>query len=82
MLREAHDSIAELIAAGRTMGLELRGGGNHAMHFWSERLMSDTERGELLSAKYGFLSKRFSTYGLHVHIGMPDANTPSVSETS
>jgi carboxylate-amine ligase len=73
MLGEARQHVAVLRHCAEQRGLRLRGGGNHAMHFWSDRVMSDTQRGDMLQAKYGFLPKRFSTYGLHVHTGMPDA---------
>ncbi len=74
MLSEAlaHVSVLKKCAAGKQ--LSLRGGGNHAMHFWNDRIVSKTERGDVLQKKYGFLPKRFSTYGLHVHVGMPGAD--------
>lgn len=73
MLAEAQEHMGVALECAAERGLRLRGGGNHAMHFWSDRIMSDTTRGGMLEAKYGFLPKRFSTYGLHVHTGMPDA---------
>lgn len=73
MLDEAMAHVAVLKKIADDMHLNLRGGGNHAMHFWNARLLSETERGDMLQKKYGFLPKRFSTYGLHVHVGMPTA---------
>lgn len=74
MLNEAMEHVSVLKQRALDMQLNLRGGGNHAMHFWMDRIVSETERGDLLQRKYGFLPKRFSTYGLHVHVGMPGAN--------
>lgn len=74
MRNEAIEQVAVLEQIAVEMELKLRGGGNHAMHFWNDRILSVTERGEMLQKKYGFLPKRFSTYGLHVHVGMPSAN--------
>lgn len=74
MLNEAIEHVTALKQIASEMQLNLRGGGNHAMHFWNDRLMTETERGDILQKKYGFLPKRFSTYGLHVHVGMPSAN--------
>lgn len=71
---EAGQHLKCLVDTAAEMDLGLRGGGNHAMHFWGERIAAPTERGSLLQKKYGFLPKRFSTYGLHVHIGMPSAD--------
>ncbi|MBP6007240.1 MAG: YbdK family carboxylate-amine ligase [Rhodoferax sp.] len=74
MISEAVEHIYVLKASAAGMQLNLRGGGNHAMHFWNDRIVSKTERGGLLLKKFGFLPKRFSTYGLHVHVGMPSAD--------
>lgn len=74
MLNEAIKHVTVLKQNATEMQLSLRGGGNHAMHFWNHRIVSKTERGDILQKKYGFLPKRFSTYGLHVHVGMPSAN--------
>jgi carboxylate-amine ligase len=59
--------------AARSQGFDLRGGGTHLARFWNERVMAATERAQALEARFGFLPKRFSTYGMHVHVGMPDA---------
>lgn len=42
--------------------------------FGATELPPPRSGGVLLQKKYGFLPKRFSTYGLHVHIGMPGAD--------
>lgn len=59
---------------GETMGLDIRGGGTQLTQFWNERVMAPTPRATELESKYGFLPKRFSTYGMHVHIGVPSAD--------
>ncbi len=74
MLNEAMEHLSSLKVAASGMKLDLRGGGNHALHFWNDRVVSETERGDILQKKYGFLPKRFSTYGLHVHVGMPSSD--------
>lgn len=75
----AHEMEAEIRAlagaardAARSIGLDLRGGGTHLAQFWNERVMAPTDRARVLEQRYGFLPKRFSTYGMHVHVGMPD----------
>lgn len=42
--------------------------------FWNERITSPSRRARTLETRFGFLPKRFSTYGMHVHVGMPDAD--------
>jgi carboxylate-amine ligase len=56
------------------MGLNIRGGGTQMAQFWNDRVMAPTERARELEKKFGFLPKRFSTYGMHVHIGMANGN--------
>lgn len=58
----------------KSMNLDIRGGGTQMAQFWNERVMAPTDRAKELEARYGFLPKRFSTYGMHVHIGMPNGD--------
>lgn len=58
----------------KSMKLDIRGGGTQMAQFWNERVMAPTERAKELESRYGFLPKRFSTYGMHVHIGMPSGD--------
>ncbi len=58
----------------KSMDLDIRGGGTQMAQFWNERIMAPTERAKELESRYGFLPKRFSTYGMHVHIGMPNGD--------
>jgi carboxylate-amine ligase len=67
-LREARDVLVE--AAGR-MNLALAGGGTHAFQEWSARRIVDTPRYRQVSELYGYLSKQFTVFGQHVHIGCP-----------
>ncbi|MFO0688151.1 MAG: YbdK family carboxylate-amine ligase [Myxococcota bacterium] len=60
------------LAASRS--LLIRGGGTQRTQFWNERIMAPTERARLLKSRFGYLPKRFSTYGMHVHVGMPDGD--------
>jgi len=56
--------------AASASGLVIRGGGTQMTQFWNERIMAPTDRAKELEKRFGFLPKRFSTYGMHVHIGM------------
>lgn len=62
-------------AAAHELGLDVRGGGTHLTQFWNERVTAPTARAAELEARFGFLPKRFSTYGMHVHVGVPDRET-------
>ncbi|MBK6998833.1 MAG: YbdK family carboxylate-amine ligase [Rhodoferax sp.] len=69
MTNEAMVLIQTLCDIAGPMGLLIRGGGTQLTQFWNERIMAPTERAQELSRRFGFLPKRFSTYGMHVHIG-------------
>jgi glutamate---cysteine ligase / carboxylate-amine ligase len=73
--REMHARVAQLQDVARARGLALRGGGTHVAQFWNEGVLTSSERAHQLDQRFGFLPKRFSTYGMHVHVGMPDAES-------
>ncbi len=74
MLEETLELVSALRAIASRSGLDLRGGGTQVNQFWNERVLSPTDRAHELSVKFGFLPKRFSTYGMHVHIGVPSGD--------
>jgi glutamate---cysteine ligase / carboxylate-amine ligase len=53
------------------LNLRLCGGGTHAFQDWSRRRIFDTPRFQQVSTLYGYLSKQFTVFGQHVHIGVP-----------
>lgn len=69
MLGEAQTLVKSLIDVADAMNLLIRGGGTHVKQFWNDRVVAPTERAQELTQRFGFLPKRFSTYGMHVHIG-------------
>jgi len=73
--RQMYARVAQLQDVARSQGLDVRGGGTHVAQFWNERVLTPTDRAQVLDQRFGFLPKRFSTYGMHVHVGMPDAET-------
>lgn len=50
------------------------GGGTHPFHRWPERRISPGERFAFLSDRYGYLSKQFTVFGQHIHIGVASGN--------
>lgn len=69
MLEEAQTLVKSLTDVADAMNLLIRGGGTHMTQFWNDRVVAPTERAQELTKRFGFLPKRFSTYGMHVHIG-------------
>lgn len=67
-LLETRDALADCAAR---LDVNLCGGGTHPFQDWSERRIFDKPRFKELSALYGYLSKQFTVFGQHVHIGCP-----------
>jgi carboxylate-amine ligase len=53
-------------------------GGTHPFQQWHEQRIYDKPRFRELSELYGYLSKQFTIFGQHVHVGCPDADTALV----
>jgi carboxylate-amine ligase len=71
-----HDVITQLgevrdalVTSAGQLNLRLCGGGTHAFQDWSRRRIFDTPRFHQVSELYGYLSKQFTVFGQHVHIG-------------
>jgi carboxylate-amine ligase len=71
--REALDQLIEvrdaLVECAARQNLRVCGGGTHAFQDWSRRRIYDTPRFQQVSQLYGYLSKQFTVFGQHVHIG-------------
>ncbi|MFT4101409.1 MAG: YbdK family carboxylate-amine ligase [Burkholderiaceae bacterium] len=65
-LREIRDALVD---CARLLNVGLSGGGTHAFQDWSKRRIYDEPRFIELSALYGYLTKQFTVFGQHVHIG-------------
>lgn len=63
-----------LIRNADKLNIAVVGGGTHAFQQWHERRIYDKPRFRELSELYGYLSKQFTIFGQHVHIGCPDAD--------
>lgn len=73
MATEAFGLTQTLCDIAAPMNLLIRGGGTQLTQFWNERVMAPTDRARDLKRRFGYLPKRFSTYGMHVHVGVPSA---------
>jgi carboxylate-amine ligase len=65
-LRQTRDA---LVRCADELGVELCGGGTHPFQQWTQRRIFDKPRFKELSALYGYLSKQFTVFGQHVHVG-------------
>ena len=64
-----------LIKSADKLNIAVVGGGTHPFQQWHERRIYDKPRFRELSELYGYLSKQFTIFGQHVHVGCPDADT-------
>ncbi len=64
-----------LVKSADKLNIAVAGGGTHPFQQWHERRIYDKPRFRELSDLYGYLSKQFTIFGQHVHIGCPDADS-------
>jgi len=64
-----------LVRCADKLNIAVVGGGTHPYQQWHERRIYDKPRFRELSALYGYLSKQFTIFGQHVHVGCPDADS-------
>ncbi len=58
-----------LIHAGDRLNIGICGGGTHPFQLWSERSIFKKPRFKEVSMLYGYLTKQFTIFGQHVHVG-------------
>ncbi len=63
-----------LVKCADKLNIAVVGGGTHPFQQWHERRIYDKPRFRELSDLYGYLSKQFTIFGQHVHVGCPDAD--------
>ena len=63
-----------LVRSADKLNIAVAGGGTHPFQKWHEQRIYDKPRFRELSELYGYLSKQFTIFGQHVHIGCPDAD--------
>jgi glutamate---cysteine ligase / carboxylate-amine ligase len=56
------------------VGAAISGGGSHPFQKWNEQRIYPKERYRESAKKYGYLAKLFTVFGMHVHIGVHDAD--------
>lgn len=63
-----------LVRCADKLNIAVVGGGTHPYQQWHEQRIYDKPRFRQLSELYGYLSKQFTIFGQHVHVGCPDAD--------
>lgn len=70
-LSELREIRSALVDAARRIEVGLCGGGTHPFQNWKRQRIYSGERFHRLSELYGYLSKQFTIFGQHVHVGCP-----------
>ena len=63
-----------LVKCADRLNIAIVGGGTHPFQQWHEQRIYDKRRFRELHELYGYLSKQFTVFGQHVHIGCPNAD--------
>ena len=69
VLAQLSETRDALVDSAVRLNLGLCGGGTHPFQHWSHRRIYDTPRFHQVAELYGYLSKQFTIFGQHVHIG-------------
>ncbi|MDR1968013.1 MAG: glutamate--cysteine ligase [Burkholderiaceae bacterium] len=64
-----------LVQSADKLNIAVAGGGTHPYQQWHQQRIYDKPRFHQLSQLYGYLSKQFTIFGQHVHVGCPDADS-------
>jgi carboxylate-amine ligase len=67
-LTVTRDALAD---CAERLNVGLSGGGTHPFQHWSRQRIFDKPRFHQISELYGYLSKQFTIFGQHVHVGCP-----------
>ncbi len=63
-----------LVRSADKLNIAVVGGGTHPFQQWHQQRIYDRPRFRELSELYGYLSKQFTIFGQHVHVGCPGAD--------
>lgn len=75
LLEDEIHAICEFLKyRGKKLGILLSGGGSHPFQHWNSRKIFPTHRFRNVSKRYGYLAKRFTVFGQHIHIGCSDGD--------
>lgn len=69
LLAQLRDMRDVLVSAGDHLNVGICGGGTHPFQLWSERRIFNKPRFKEVSMLYGYLTKQFTIFGQHVHVG-------------
>lgn len=69
LLKEMAQLQEYILEQGKKLDIQLCGGGTHPFQKWNYQKIFPSPRYKNLFKKYRYLSKQFTVFGLHVHVG-------------
>ena len=76
--REAQGQLQQirdaLVQCADKLGIAVVGGGTHPFQQWHQQRIYNKPRFKEITALYGYLTKQFTIFGQHVHVGCPSAD--------
>lgn len=74
LLTQLIDIQLTMLDAAEMLNFGICGGGTHPFQVWSDRKIFNKPRFKEVSQLYGYLTKQFTIFGQHVHIGCESAD--------
>ncbi|MBY0376954.1 MAG: glutamate--cysteine ligase [Gammaproteobacteria bacterium] len=74
LLFELNQIKNQLVEQTKNLNIFFSGGGTHPFQMWQEREIFPTDYYKTVKQKYGYLSKMFTVFGMHIHIGCAHPN--------
>lgn len=74
LLSELNQIKDQLLEQSQDLNMFFSGGGTHPFQLWQERELYPTPHYLWLERKYGYLTKMFTVFGMHIHIGCTNPN--------
>jgi glutamate---cysteine ligase / carboxylate-amine ligase len=71
VISQLRETRGVLVDCADQLEVALCGGGTHPFQKWSQQRIFETPRFHQISELYGYLSKQFTIFGQHVHVGCP-----------
>jgi carboxylate-amine ligase len=69
VISQLRETRGVLVDCADQLEVALCGGGTHPFQKWSQQRIFETPRFHQISELYGYLSKQFTIFGQHVHVG-------------
>ena len=67
--QDLRDLAKILIESADRAGLAIAGGGVHPFARWRNQKISPDDRYQKLEQRFGYLARKFTVFGMHVHVG-------------